>query len=66
MSDDVPQDNGLKTTVNIDEWCSDTSVADRRVEALSAFAFVEKQAGHTRDFPAEFEKRYIAFLNKPA
>jgi len=49
----------------LDEFCTQLSAVDRRVETIGAFHSVEKAAGHNKDTASAFAARYAAFLNKP-
>ena len=51
--------------LSLDEFCSQISITDKRVEAIGAFHATEKAAGRVKDtFPA-YSGRYTAFLAKP-
>jgi hypothetical protein len=50
--------------VSLDEFCTDLSRTDRRVELISMFHFIEKQAGHRRALPSEFRQRFADLSTK--
>ncbi len=51
--------------VSVSEFCSRLSEKDRRVELIGAFAVMEKMAGHVRDLPSNFAKRFAEFCVRP-
>lgn len=51
--------------LSLDEFCSQLSVTDKRVESIGAFHSIEKAAGRVKDtFPA-YSGRFTAFLAQP-
>lgn len=52
--------------LSVDDFCVRLSETDRRVELVSAFCSVERQAGRVSDTADNYASRYQVFLNKPA
>lgn len=51
--------------LTLDEFCSQLSLTDKRVESIGAFHATEKAAGRTKDTAPAYSGRYTAFLNQP-
>lgn len=51
--------------LTLDEFCSQLSVADKRVETIGAFYATEKAAGRTKDTAPAYSGRFAEFLVKP-
>jgi hypothetical protein len=49
----------------LDEFCTNLSNTDRRVEMIAGFHFTERVAGRTKDTPSAFAARFQSFCNKP-
>lgn len=52
--------------MSLDEFCSEISRDDRRVELIGAFHREEKAARRLKADKSEFMKRYEDFAKKPA
>lgn len=50
--------------IPLDEFCSEVSLSDRRVELIAVFAFRERSAGTTHDTRAQYRARYDATAGK--
>ncbi|ECN9265215.1 hypothetical protein ACLMYS_003872 [Salmonella enterica] len=51
---------------SLDEFCRRLSVTERRYGLIAAFHFREKEAGHVRDLPSAYAKRYAAYIDPTA
>jgi len=52
--------------MTIDEFCSQLSQHDKRVEIIGGFHYVEKHAGRGKDTRLNYRARFEAFLKQPA
>jgi len=52
--------------VALDEFCTELSTTDRRVEMIGAFHSMERRAGRTVDTSVGYRARYEAFCKAPA
>jgi hypothetical protein len=52
--------------VTLDEFCADLSRTSRRYTLISAFHFVEDQAGRRSDTEAAYRDRFAALARQPA
>lgn len=50
----------------LEAWCAARSATQTSPELIGSFYASEKAAGTVKDFSAEFEARFTAFLNRPA
>lgn len=53
-------------TVPLDEFCSDISRTDRRVELISAFQHIERMAKREHDTPTNYAARFNVVHRIPA
>lgn len=51
--------------LSLDEFCTQLSQTDKRVEAIGAFHTTEKTAGRVKDLASAYTARFSAFLNQP-
>ena len=51
--------------LTLDEFCTQLSTTDKRVESIGAFYATEKAAGRTKDTAPAYSGRFAAFLNQP-
>lgn len=51
--------------LTLDEFCTQLSTTDKRVESIGAFYATEKAAGRTKDTAPAYSGRFDAFLAKP-
>ena len=51
--------------LTLDEFCTQLSTTDKRVESIGAFYATEKAAGRTKDTAPAYSGRFAAFLAKP-
>lgn len=67
-TDPKPNDAGTPVAdefpVSLDNFCSDLSQSDRRVELIGGFHYSERAAGRTKDTPSAFRARYVAFTTR--
>jgi len=49
----------------IDEFCSELSASDKRVEMIYAFSRDEKKHGRVKDMADNYRSRFEAFATKP-
>jgi Mrp family chromosome partitioning ATPase len=47
--------------ITLQEFMQKLSARDNRVELINAFYYTERQAGHIKDFEANFQARFVAF-----
>lgn len=52
--------------MTLDEFCTQLSSVDRRVELIGAFHNTEKRAGKLKDLEQAYSARYKAFCVAPA
>lgn len=52
--------------LTLDEFCSQLSQVDKRVELIGGFHYTEKVAGRLKDTRAAYQARYVSFLTQPA
>lgn len=50
---------------SLDEFCARLSVKEPRYTLIAAFWHRENDAGHKRDIPSAYAKRYADFLTSP-
>jgi hypothetical protein len=51
--------------MTLQEFCTRLSITDRRVEMIGGFHSDETRNGRVKDTEANFNARYMAFVNKP-
>lgn len=51
--------------LSLEEWCSDRSLIDKRVELIGGFYHTERAAGNLNDTPDAFAQRYELFRTSP-
>lgn len=52
--------------VSLDNFCSELSQSDKRVELIGGFHHTETKAGRMKDFGSAYLTRFLAFVNQPA
>lgn len=50
----------------LEEFCSQLSQTDKRVELIGGFHYTEKVAGRLKDTRMAYQARYVVFLSQPA
>lgn len=51
--------------LSLDEYCTQLSQTDTRVEMIGGFYNTEKKSGHTKDTAEAFAQRFAAFAAMP-
>ena len=51
--------------LGIEEWCTQVSRNDQRVEMLGAFCAAERAAKRVKDLPSAYAARLTAFASAP-
>lgn len=52
--------------LTLDEFCTQLSQSDKRVELIGGFHHVERKNGRVRDTEAAYRARFDAFVKAPA
>lgn len=52
--------------LTLDEFCTQLSQSDKRVELIGGFHHVERKHGRVRDTESAFRARFEAFVKAPA
>lgn len=65
MPDEDQNTAALISELTLDEFCTRTSLTDRRVELLAAFHAEERAAGRHKDQESAYASRLVVFANKP-
>lgn len=55
----------VEAQITLNEFCTQLSQSDKRVELIGGFNATETQAGRIKDTFAGFSERFTAFVNKP-
>lgn len=63
--DTSPTVDPAEQELTLDEFCTRLSAADKRVELIGAFHFVETRAQRFKDAESSYRARFTAFANKP-
>lgn len=56
----------VEPELGLDEYCTQLSTNDRRIELIGAFHVSENAAGRVKATRAEFDAHFLAFGNQPA